>query len=280
MRPVLFQWTDNGTMVPEPRFIPLCDKQFVVGEIYPLQVVEPRNMKSHSHYFASLHEIWNNLPEAEAKRFPTAEYLRHWALVEGGFTVEKNFVCDTPRHAKNLAVFIRSVDTYGVIVISKNVVKVFDAKSQSVAAMGAEEFAASKKAVLDIASALIPGLDRKELAKVATKRAPPEKKAKAAPTEAPLVRPLAPEGPLVAPNPNNRTSEPLKADHLDHPKTAPEYFAYARGWIMAAKSIEGAWERWHREREMRDDFRVPLADRNTLTELVELRIVELKETTA
>lgn len=173
MRPVIFKWED-GKMVPIERYRQLADRQFVAGFDYVLEHVPPRNMKSHSHYFATIHEIWNNLPETET-RFPSADHLRHWALVQAGFCIEKNFICDSPKLAKNLAVFIRSIDQFGIITISGNVVRVFEAKSQSTAAMNAEEFQESKKRVLDICSALIPGLSKPELSKQAARRAPLER---------------------------------------------------------------------------------------------------------
>jgi len=174
MRPVNFVWRDDGTMKPEQRFATLCDRQFVIGEVYPLQVVEARSMASHNFYFASLHEMWNNLPEDIAKRFPTIEHLRAWALVQAGFYTEKDYVCDSVRKAAHLAKIIRAHAEYAVIKISGDVVKVFDPKSQSRPSMSAEEFKASKDAVLDIVAALNPGLSRSTVAKEASKRAPRE----------------------------------------------------------------------------------------------------------
>lgn len=212
MRPVNFVWTDNGTMVPEPRFATLCDRQFVIGEIYPLQVVEARSMASHNHYFASLHEMWNNLPEDTAKRFPTVEALRAWALVQAGFYTEKDYVCDTPAKATYLARIIRAYAEYAVIKISGNVVKVFDPKSQSIASMSSEEFKASKEAVLDIVAALNPGLSRTAVAKEATRRAPPEKASKHpsnSPANGAPVRSVAPEATQMAGHPADRANGDL-----------------------------------------------------------------------
>ena len=121
MRPVNFTWTDDGTMKPEPRFATLCDRQFVIGAVYPLQVVEARSMATHNHYFASLHEMWNNLPEDIAKRWPTVEHLRAWALVQAGFYTEKDYVCDSDGKATYLAKIIRAHAEYAVIKISEKV---------------------------------------------------------------------------------------------------------------------------------------------------------------
>ena len=153
LRPVMFQWNGEA-MVPQPRFMPLCDKQFVVGEEYPLLPVEPRSMKSHNHFFASLHEAWNNLNEDDAKRFPTEEHLRHWALIHTGFCHEKVLPCEKPSLAKNVAALIRTSDPYAVIIVKGDVVKVLTAKSQSIAVMGNEEFKDSKEKVLDLVATM------------------------------------------------------------------------------------------------------------------------------
>lgn len=142
-------------MWPDPRHMRLCQKQFVDGEVYPLVPLEARSRKSHAHFFATLHDIWENLPEDAAARFPLGvEQMRKWALVEAGYADEKTYVCDTHKHAMQMAAFIRSISDYAVIRVSGDVVKVFEAKSQSAAAMGRETFQDSKTKVLDICAAL------------------------------------------------------------------------------------------------------------------------------
>lgn len=171
MRAVDFVW-DGEHMVPDARYLPLCHKQFVAGEIYPMVPVENRSMKSHSHYFASINSAWENLPEDIAKKYPTTESLRAKALVETGFCSELDYVCDTPTKTAYLAKVIRKYSEYSVIKISENVVKVFEPKSQSLASMSAEEFKASKEAVLDWIQALNPNLPLTEIKKEASKVAP------------------------------------------------------------------------------------------------------------
>lgn len=242
-RPVIFTWGDDGTMAPLPRFLQLCDKQFAVGAEYTLQIVEPRSMKSHSHYFACIHTAWDNLPEQFQKKYPTEEALRAKALVATGFCTERDYVCESPAKATYLAKIIRTYAEYAVIKVSGDVVKVFEAKSQSVAAMGNEEFQASKTAVLDWIQALNPGLALTAIKKEAAKVAPPEQKPKPA-----TVAPPAP--------PPNR------------PDTEAAYRAYARSWIFAATDKDMAWARWDGERELRDQLRVSIQNRRELEALL------------
>lgn len=174
IRPVVYVWTGEH-MMPLPRFTRQCNEQFVVGEEYPLTILEARSRATHNHYFATLQEIWRNLPEKIAPRFPSYEHLRKWCLVQCGYSTERNFVCDTPDHAMRLAAFVRSVDTYAVIKVSDEVVQIFDAKSQSAAAMGKDDFRDSKNAVLELASSLT-GTKSVEFKKEASKQFRPEPK--------------------------------------------------------------------------------------------------------
>lgn len=172
MRPVLFTWNDD-VMVPVARLLPLCRKQFVVGQEYPMGVVQPRSIASHRQYFAALHDAWNNLSEADAERFKTDEHLRAWALVQTGFCKETDYPFESPEQAQMVAKIIRSRSAYAVIKISGDVVKVFDPESQAMygpGAMSPERFKASKIAVLDLVSGMA-GITRGTLTKEAGKSA-------------------------------------------------------------------------------------------------------------
>lgn len=157
-------------MVPLKRYKNVCARQFSEGSEYPLTILEARSRASHNFYFASIHEGWQNLPEETAARYPTAEHMRKHLLVLEGFHTEKNYVCQTPGHARRLAVLIRELNEFAVIIIKGNVVRIFEAKSQSAAAMGKEEFEDSKKKVLDRLSTMI-GVRRTELEKHARRSA-------------------------------------------------------------------------------------------------------------
>jgi hypothetical protein len=155
IRPVVFIWTSDGRMAPMPRFKKICDAQFIVGEEYPLTLLEARSRNSHNHFFATVHEAWKNLPEDIASDFPSTEHLRKWALCKTGWSTMKTFPCETHDHARNLAIFARSADEFAVIEVRGNIVRIHQAKSQSAAAMGKDEFQKSKTDVLDKIAELI-----------------------------------------------------------------------------------------------------------------------------
>lgn len=148
-RPVVFVW-DGNVMIPLPRFKKLCDSQFAVNEEYPLDIVQNRSMRSHNHYFAWVGEAFDNLAEEWAQEFPTEDHLRAWALVQAGYATEANYVCDTPKNARQMALALRKASPLAVIKVSGNVVKHFEAESQSLVSMKKERFEASKAAVIEI----------------------------------------------------------------------------------------------------------------------------------
>lgn len=145
-------------MVPQQRYHNVCQRQFAVGEAYPLQVVEERSMASHKAYFAAINEGYKNLPEKIAARFPSAEHLRKWLLIETGWHEEKEFECASEKHAKSLKTFIRTEDEYVRISSPKSyptMVIIRKARSQSMASMGKALFEQSKKDVLDLLESMV-----------------------------------------------------------------------------------------------------------------------------
>ncbi len=152
-RPLLFRWQDDGKMTPlSPS---LADKQYCVGEAYRLVPYEDRSANSHNHFFAAVHDAWQNLPEGEADRYPSSEHLRKWALVKTGYCDKEDIVCASNVDSLKLASYARTRDHYAVIQVANNVVTIWTAQSQSRAAMGKEIFQKSKTAVLDEISKMI-----------------------------------------------------------------------------------------------------------------------------
>ena len=173
IRAAMFAWkkldvcTDNGVietikaMVPEPRFVQICERQYAGDETYALGPVEGVSSGSRAHFFASVRDAWGNLPEEDA-RFPTPENLRKRALVQAGWAKHAQYVMDTPKDAKNMARALHSADEYAVIKVSANVVDVWTAKSIAAGQISGDEFQAVKTKALDWIAALT-GATRKEL---------------------------------------------------------------------------------------------------------------------
>jgi hypothetical protein len=130
---------------------------YVVGERYTLAPHQARSMETHNHYFAALQEIWENLPEELALRYPTAEHMRKLALIHKGYHTNQDFVAASKAEAIRLAAFCRQFDEYALVITKEAVVTVYRPKSQSMRAMGKAEFGKSKQDVLDYCEGLIHG---------------------------------------------------------------------------------------------------------------------------
>ena len=186
-QPIVYQWlavdvtspedgviTRRRAMVPLLRYDNLAGRQFSEGEEYTLDVAEFRTRASHSHFFAALHEAFDNLPENLAVRFPSFDHWRKSLLIDEGFYTETEFPAPSKKFAMDLGKYIRGKDSFARILITEKdgalCVIIREAKSQSQSAMGREEFERSKKAVLDRAAAEID-VSRAELTRNAGKSA-------------------------------------------------------------------------------------------------------------
>lgn len=148
--PILFSWTGDSFVPATQYWGRQADKHFTIGEKYELIEHHGRSHKSHAHYFARVHEAWQNLPEDLAVQFPTEEHLRKYCLIKAGYSDGNTLVCPTKASALSTAAFLRPTDEFAVVVVKDNIITRYTAKSQSVRAMGAKDFQASKDAVLDI----------------------------------------------------------------------------------------------------------------------------------
>lgn len=153
--PVICIWDGEALVPAGPVWARRADQQWVVGERYQVELRQDRSAASHRHFFAAIHEAWQNLPEDAAERFQTSEHLRKWALIRAGYRDERTIVASSKAEAQRLAAFIRPMDDYAVVLVSGAVVKVCTAKSQSVKAMGRKEFEESKAKVLDVIAGLL-----------------------------------------------------------------------------------------------------------------------------
>jgi hypothetical protein len=159
--PVAFVWSGRE-MVPLDRFRALASRQYRPGQEYVLIEHRGRSMKAHGLYFKCVEVAWQNLPEKWQKRrdsnrdrFPTAEHLRKWALIQEGYADDRVTVWDTEEDARRAALFGRELDEYAVIPAPLgNVVTIFTAKSQD-ARMGHDDFQRSMDKVLGRLSTML-----------------------------------------------------------------------------------------------------------------------------
>lgn len=152
--PMLFEWNGEA-MVPARRFHNIANATFTVGEVYRMEAQEQRSLISHNHYFATLQQIWETLPERYGDHIPSVEHMRKWALIRTGFRDERSIVCASKAEAERVAAFVKPMDDFAIVIAHEASVLVYTAKSQSMKAMGAKEFQRSKEAVLDYCQGMI-----------------------------------------------------------------------------------------------------------------------------
>ncbi|NEU15067.1 hypothetical protein G3T14_23820 [Methylobacterium sp. BTF04] len=165
-------WHWNGeALVPENRhWARRADALFVVGQVYLLVEHQDRSSNSHRHFFAEVKEAWKNLPEHLSEAYPTPDALRKFALIKAGFCDAHPFVCASRAEALRFAAYLKPVDTYAVVTVKEAVVTRYTAQSQSLKAMGKDDFQRSKSAVLEIVAEMV-GVSSAELAENARRAA-------------------------------------------------------------------------------------------------------------
>ena len=157
--PIRMRWDGEVQRPINSTWAKRAAAQWTIGVEYDIDAQEPRSVRSHNHFFASIADVWGTLPERLAERFPNAEALRKHALIRTGYRDERSFVCNSKAEAIRLAAFVRPMDDYAIVVVSEAVVIVYTAKSQSRKAMGCKAFQQSKQDVLDFLDQMI-GVER------------------------------------------------------------------------------------------------------------------------
>ena len=157
--PFIYQWT-GSTMQPLGRFARLAAEAFTEGEQYRMEAIEARSWNTHAHQMAWLYDAWLTLPERYAMeawaQSPT--HLRRYALIQTGFCNTQTWICTTKAEAARWAANLRPEDEYSIVVAQGNTVVRFTAKSQRMTgagAMPAQDFQASKSAILDFIAGLL-----------------------------------------------------------------------------------------------------------------------------
>jgi hypothetical protein len=154
IHPVPCQWTGEA-FEPRRGYVNTCNRQFAVGQVYTVQAEEPRSSKSHRRFFAAIHDAWESLPEPLAALYPSSEHFRKRGLIATGYRTVRQVACASKAEATRLALFAQEMDEYSVATVDGAVCTVARAMSQSVRAMGGQQFRESVEAVENWAASLI-----------------------------------------------------------------------------------------------------------------------------
>lgn len=147
---------DGEAFAPRsPMQLRLARDQFGEGEVVMMTAQHERSWTSHNHQFATIADLWENLPErlAQMPYAKTAETLRKHALIESGFCDCETVVVGSNAAAERVAASLSRMATlahgYCIVVVEGAVVRCYTPQSQSARAMGGKRFQASKTAVLE-----------------------------------------------------------------------------------------------------------------------------------
>jgi hypothetical protein len=112
-----------------------CRQNFVVGNVYNMQVVSPEEETSkgeRGHFFGCVKEAWENLHEAD-KQFKSKDHFRHWVVIQAGYYTCQDFTelsaSDAERKAATLGTWVHKMDPYAIVTIRGSVVRVYRARS-------------------------------------------------------------------------------------------------------------------------------------------------------
>lgn len=131
------------------------DRLFVVGEVYRMAAEDEHSDAARGAFFATVRELWKNLPENLSATYSSPDALRKRALIKTGWADRKAVVFDTDEAAIKAAALVKTMDDFAVVTQVMGIVTVYTAKSQSKKTMKKEEFNRSSEDVLRVLSKLI-----------------------------------------------------------------------------------------------------------------------------
>lgn len=168
---------DGRVLIPDGnRSIAAVHDRFGEGEVVTIELDPDRSRQTHNHYFACIKTAWDNLPE-QIVSVPFAvspETLRSHALCAMGYCDTEVIACGSEARAQETAAYLSRMAVrfkgYALTEINGTLVTCHTPKSQSMKAMGREDFQDSKRAVLQYLADLI-GVAVSDLTRTAKERA-------------------------------------------------------------------------------------------------------------
>lgn len=138
-----------------------CARDYAGAGLVTLTVEHERDMVSHRKQFAIVRTAWMNLPEAlrDEDYAINEEALRKYALIRCGYCDVETALAYSAKAALELGALMgdlaRRAHGYCIVQTNKRAVRVWTPHSQSVRAMGAETFMASKRDITAFLADLI-----------------------------------------------------------------------------------------------------------------------------
>lgn len=164
MQPLPLRYEGEGQFTSPRGFAKRADCEFVIGQIYHMTAIEERSAKQHARYFALVNEYWQTLPEEMAGVYPSSEHLRKAALCHTGYCNEVKIACASNDAAVKCLTAFKRADSYAIVSLENNVVRIWTAETQNTKAMDKQRFKASSDAVLTWIETHCLGMHQQEIA--------------------------------------------------------------------------------------------------------------------
>lgn len=159
--PILYTCIEDGVMVPaSPFWQRKAAEHYRAGARYELVEHQERSDNSHRHFFATIREAFQNLPDALLDEYPTADRLRRKLLIKGGFCKEQTVECATKAEAQRWADITRQREPDSIVIARGVLVRIFTAESMSYRTMDRKRFQAAKEFILGELSSMLGSTPR------------------------------------------------------------------------------------------------------------------------
>lgn len=155
--PIPMTYSGGGIFMADRRAIQMCEDRFGAGEALTMATVEERSKRSHDHFFATMEELWQTLPEHLADVYPTADSFRKRALIATNHCDANTTVCASNAEALRMLALANALAPESLAIVRGAVVIVYTAHSQSMKAMGKATFQKSKDDCLGWAEQQVAG---------------------------------------------------------------------------------------------------------------------------
>lgn len=152
----------DGNFQPVRKDQDLVRRRCKVGDTYVLSIAERDNAPFRGWYFATLHELFSNLPETMEGRWPDVESMRKWALVQTHWVEESFFTGKTNAEARRHAAWIDKRGDFVITSVEGCVCREQRPKSQSSENMPRADFKKSAEDVVSYLSELL-GATRRDM---------------------------------------------------------------------------------------------------------------------
>ncbi len=152
--PYTMRW-DGEALRPVASAQALCRAEFETGQKYMIAREHGRSDLSHKHFFATVHLVWQTLPDDVGEQFRNADELRYWLLIKAGFCTKTDFVCESPEKAQALVGWLPRGRKYHLLEVRGCVLTRWEPTSQAKKSMNGKTFQESKSALFDMLGDLI-----------------------------------------------------------------------------------------------------------------------------